>query len=127
MPRKYWRIITALLVICMIIPAIAACQPNEDTTEVAAVEEPAEVEEVTEPEEAEEATEPEETEEVAEPEPEPEVEEPEMEPEPEGPVIMRVGTTSIWDGNNLGVEVTGWLPYRLIFDSIVEFGPNGAF
>jgi peptide/nickel transport system substrate-binding protein len=46
---------------------------------------------------------------------------------PEEPVIMRVGTTSIWDGNNLGVEVSGWLPYRLIFDSIVEFGANGEF
>jgi peptide/nickel transport system substrate-binding protein len=125
MARKYWRIIIVLLVLCMIIPAIAACQPKEEATEVAAVEKPAEVEEVeevTEPEEAEEVAEPEETEEVAEPEPEPEVEE----PEPEGPVVMRVGTTGIWDGNNLGVEVTGWLAYRLIYDSIIELGAKGA-
>lgn len=46
---------------------------------------------------------------------------------PPEPVIMRVGTTSIWNGNNLGVEVSGWLPYRLIFDSIVEYGPSGTF
>jgi len=47
--------------------------------------------------------------------------------EPEGPVVMRIGTTSIWNGNNLGVEVSGWVVYRLLFDSIVEFGPNGEF
>jgi peptide/nickel transport system substrate-binding protein len=46
---------------------------------------------------------------------------------PPSPVVMRVGTTSFWDGNNLGVEVSGWMVYRLLFDSIVEFGPNGAF
>jgi peptide/nickel transport system substrate-binding protein len=51
---------------------------------------------------------------------------PEPEPEPE-PAEMKVGVTSIWDGLNLGVEVSGWLPYRLVFDSIVEFGANGAF
>lgn len=48
-------------------------------------------------------------------------------PTPSGPVVMRVGTTTIWDGNNLGVEVSGWLVYRLLFDSIVEFGSNGSF
>jgi peptide/nickel transport system substrate-binding protein len=48
-------------------------------------------------------------------------------PPPPEPVELKVGTTSIWDGLNLGVEVSGWLPYRLIFDSIVEFGANGAF
>jgi len=46
---------------------------------------------------------------------------------PDEPVVMRVGTTSFWDGNNLGVEVTGWMVYRLLFDSIVEFGDNGEF
>jgi peptide/nickel transport system substrate-binding protein len=51
---------------------------------------------------------------------------PEPEPEPE-PSELKVGVTSIWDGLNLGVEVSGWLPYRLVFDSIVEFGANGAF
>lgn len=48
-------------------------------------------------------------------------------PTPSGPVVLRVGVTSIWDGNNLGVEVSGWMVYRLLFDSIVEFGPNGTF
>jgi peptide/nickel transport system substrate-binding protein len=47
--------------------------------------------------------------------------------QPPALVTMRVGTTSFWDGNNLGVEVSGWLVYRLLFDSIVEMGPNGDF
>ena len=92
-------------------------------TEIAPAEEQAEPPKAEEPEEAEE---PEVVEEPA--EPEPEVEEPteEPEPEPEGPVVMRVGTTGIWNGNNLGVEVSGWLAYRLIFNSIIELGPKGA-
>ena len=121
MTRKYWRILSILLVIALVVPAMAACQPKEQVVEDVPVAEPAEVEEAevaAEPESAPEAEEPEEPEEAPEPE------EP---PEPEGPVVMRVGTTSIWDGNNLGVEVSGWLPYRLLFDSIVEFGANGAF
>ena len=133
MKRKYWRVLSTLVVIALIIPVMAACQPTEEATEVAPVEEP--VEEVVEAEEPAEPEEVAETEEVAEPEEPEEVEAEETEEvveaeepaEPEGPVIMRVGTTSIWDGNNLGVEVSGWLPYRLIFDSIVEFGANGAF
>jgi peptide/nickel transport system substrate-binding protein len=125
MSHKYWRFLAILVVLTLLIPAMAACQPKEEVTEVAPVEEvaePPEVEEIEEVEEVEEVAEP-----VEEPEAEPVVEEPEEEAEPEGPVVMRVGTTSFWDGNNLGVEVTGWLVYRLLFDSIVEFGPNGAF
>ncbi len=130
MKRKYWRLFSILLVIALIIPVMTACQPAEEATEVAPaeemVEEVAETEEAAEPEQAAELEEPAEPEE-AEVEETEEVAEPEELAEPEGPVIMRVGTTSIWDGNNLGVEVSGWLPYRLIFDSIVEFGANGAF
>ncbi|NQS91397.1 MAG: ABC transporter substrate-binding protein [Chloroflexi bacterium] len=101
MRYKKWRFISILLVIAFMIPALAACQPKVEAPVPAPVEEEeaAAVEEADEPEEA----------------------------APPEPVIMRVGTTSIWDGNNLGVEVTGWLPYRLVFDSIIEFGPNGTF
>ena len=101
MRYKKWRLISILLVIAFMIPALAACQPKVEAPVPAPVEEEeaAAVEEADEPEEA----------------------------SPPEPVIMRVGTTSIWDGNNLGVEVTGWLPYRLVYDSIIEFGPNGTF
>ena len=99
---KNWKLFSILLVLALIIPALVACAPKTETPD------PPPVEEAETPTPEEEA-------------------EPVEEPEPAGPVIMRVGTTSIWDGNNLGVEVSGWLPYRLIFDSIVEFGPNGTF
>ncbi|NJD60364.1 MAG: ABC transporter substrate-binding protein [Anaerolineae bacterium] len=48
-------------------------------------------------------------------------------PGPAAPVELSIGTTVIWDGNNLGVEATGWMVYRLLYDSIVEFGSNGTF
>lgn len=101
MKYKNWKFLSILLVIALIIPAMAACQTKEAAPEPT----PVEVQAVTP---------------VVE-----EAEEPEEEVVPAEPVIMRIGTTSIWNGNNLGVEVSGWLPYRLIFDSIVEFGANG--
>ncbi len=48
-------------------------------------------------------------------------------PAPTGPVTLRIGGTYLWDGNNLGVENSAWGVYRLLFDSIVEFGPNDSF
>lgn len=101
MRLRNWRFFSILLVFAFIIPALAACAPKTVPPEAPPAEEAeAPKEEATKPEE---------------------------EAEPAGPVVMRVGTTSIWDGNNLGVEVSGWLPYRLVFDSIIEFGPNGTF
>jgi peptide/nickel transport system substrate-binding protein len=48
-------------------------------------------------------------------------------PEPAEPVTLRVGTTYLMDGNNLGVETSAWGIYRLMFDAIVEFGENESF
>jgi peptide/nickel transport system substrate-binding protein len=48
-------------------------------------------------------------------------------PEPAEPVTLRVGTTYLMDGNNLGVETSAWGIYRLMFDAIVEYGENESF
>jgi peptide/nickel transport system substrate-binding protein len=48
-------------------------------------------------------------------------------PEPAEPVTLRLGTTYLWDGNNLGVENSAWGIYRLLFDAIVEYGENESF
>jgi len=58
MTRKYWRILSILLVIALVVPAMAACQPKEQVVEDVPVAEPAEVEEAevaAEPESAPEA------------------------------------------------------------------------
>lgn len=98
MRYRNWRFISILLALAFLLPALAACQPKVEATETAPIgeEEEAVVEEVVEEEAV-----------------------------PAEPVTMRLGTTFIWNGNNLGVEVGGWLAYRLIFDSIVEFGARG--
>jgi peptide/nickel transport system substrate-binding protein len=101
MKYKNWKFLSILLVIALMIPAMAACQQEEAAPEPAPVEEQAETPVVE------------------------EADEPDEEAEPAEPVIMRYGTTYIWDGTNLGVEVGGWLAYRLIYDSIIEFGPKG--
>jgi peptide/nickel transport system substrate-binding protein len=48
-------------------------------------------------------------------------------PPPAEPVTLRVGTTYLMDGNNLGVETSAWGIYRLMFDAIVEYGENESF
>ncbi len=43
------------------------------------------------------------------------------------PVTMRIGTTWIWEGPNVGTAVSNWALWRLIFDSVVETGALGTY
>jgi peptide/nickel transport system substrate-binding protein len=43
------------------------------------------------------------------------------------PVTMRIGTTFIWDGPNVGVATSNWGLWRLIYDSVVETGALGTY
>jgi peptide/nickel transport system substrate-binding protein len=103
MKNNLWKLLATAIVLALL---VAGCAPATEAPKPTITTEPTKVSEPTK------ATEP-----TKAPEP----------TKPEGPVVMRVGTTSIWDGNNLGVEVSGWLVYRLLFDTIVEFGPNAEF
>lgn len=101
MKSKFWKLIAVLVIVTMIIP-LAGCK--KETAE------PTEAPPVTEP------TEPPKAEPTEVPPPEP--------TEPPEPAVLKVGTTFLWNSNNLGVETSGWGIYRLLFDSIVEFGAN---
>lgn len=100
MKTRNLKILSLIAILALLMPAIAACAPaTEEPTEPPPVEptEPS----VVEPTEA--------------------PPEPTLPPEP---AVFKVGTTFLWNSNNLGVETSGWGIYRLLFDSIVEFGAN---
>jgi peptide/nickel transport system substrate-binding protein len=96
MKIKLWKLLTMFLVLTIMVPSLAGCQPKEEPTEAPAVE----------------PTEP-----PAEPEPTEPPAEPPAEPEP---VTLRIGTTYIWDTAN---PTFGWYGYTLrylLYDTLVE-------
>jgi peptide/nickel transport system substrate-binding protein len=104
MKSNFWKLLAVLVILTMIVPLAGCGKETAEPTEAPPVVEP------TEPP-AEEPTEA--------PPPEP--------TEPPEPAVFKVGTTYLWDSNNLGVETSGWGIYRLLFDSLVEFGANESF
>jgi peptide/nickel transport system substrate-binding protein len=104
MKSYFWKLLTVLIILTLILPLAGCKAETEEPTEAPPVIEPTEPPKV-------EPTEP--------PPPEP--------TEPPEPAVFKVGTTYLWDSNNLGVETSGWGVYRLLFDSIVEFGANESF
>jgi peptide/nickel transport system substrate-binding protein len=104
MKSYIWKLLAVLVILAMIIPLAGCKKEAAEPTQAAPVTEP---------------TEPPKEEPTKAPPPEP-TETPE-------PAVFKVGTTYLWDGNNLGVETSAWGIYRLLFDSIVEFGANESF
>jgi peptide/nickel transport system substrate-binding protein len=103
MKSKFWKLLAVLVISTMIVPLSGCKKETAEPTQAPVIE----------------PTEPPKAEPTKAPTPEP--------TEPPEPAVFKVGTTYLWDGNNLGVETSAWGIYRLLFDSIVEFGANESF
>jgi peptide/nickel transport system substrate-binding protein len=114
MKSKFWKLLATLVILTMVIPGLAGCQPKAEPTE-APVAEPTEAP-AAEPTEAP----------AAEPT-EPPAAEPTEPPAEAEPATLHVGIDYIWDTAN---PTFGWYNYdlrNLLYDTLIEWGNIDTF